>query len=199
MKKEINTANKMIQSLESEKNKLSSDINRMSNRIRALEKGSRSCNLEVQCVPEKKTENVLNIFKKLYEEISVPLSDDDIRSVRRIAKMDPSTERPRNILVTLSSERKRDDVISAFRRYNKQYADCKFNSTHLNIPGEKRTVYVVEHLSPETKQLHGETRKKANELSYKYVWVKYDRVYVRKNDDGPAIHIKNSSCLSKLV
>lgn len=55
----------------------------------------------------------------------------------------------------------------------------------------------MEHLSPETKKLHVATKEKFKN-SYKYIWIKYGRVYVRKNENSDAIHISDLSSLLKL-
>lgn len=80
--------------------------------------------------------------------------------------MNPSANHPRNILVTL---RHRDDIIAAFKNYNKTHKpdfsndniknDNFLNSMHLDIPSGKCKIYVVEHLSPETKELYAVTRR----------------------------------------
>lgn len=200
LKKDINSANDKIKSLEAENLKLSKELTSLGRRIRPLEKSSRSCNVEIQVVPENKEENVTSIFKKLCEKIDFPIVDSEISSVRRVAKLNPSSDRPRNILVTLKSERQRDDLISAYRGYNKNNKNDLLNSSHLNISGEKQRIFVTEHLSSEVKELHSAARKTAKERGYKFVWIKYGRIYVRKSDDDSTpILIKEHSCLSKLV
>ncbi|KAL4711045.1 hypothetical protein ACJJTC_015221 [Scirpophaga incertulas] len=166
-------------------------------RLSTLEKVSRGCNFEIQCVPEKKSENLLTIVRNLLTEIKIS-NETDIKSAKRIAKMDKDSARPRGILVTLSSERDRDNVLSAYKRYNRDNKANQLSSTHIGIQGERCLMYVTEHLSPETKQLHAAARLAARNLSYKYVWVKYGRVYIRKSDDSPAIHVKNLDFLRNI-
>lgn len=199
LRKDITIANDKIKVLEMENAKLSKELLVVGGRLNNLEKSSRSCNLEIQSVPEGRQENLLTLLKNLCCVIGADISDKDICSVRRVAKMNPSTNRPRNILVTLTSERQRNEIISAFKSYNKTRKPEYFNSMHLGIPGEKNKIYVVEHLSPETKELYAVTRRTAREQSYKYVWVKYGRIYVRKTDDCAPIHITDKNCLVKLI
>lgn len=199
LRNDIKIMNDKIKSLETENIKITKDLLIVSGRLRNLEKCSRSCNVEIQSVPEGKQENLLNVMKKLCYEIGANLVEKDICSVRRVAKMNPSAKRPRNILVTLASERQRDDIITAFKRYNKLHSPDFLNSMHLDITGEKHKIYVVEHLPPETKELYAVTRRTAKERSYKYVWVKYGRIYVRKDDDCTPIHISDKNCLVQLI
>lgn len=199
LRKDITITNDKIKHLEMENSKLSKELLVVGGRLKNLEKSSRSCNLEIQSVPEGKQENLLNVLRNLCRVVGADIADRDICSVRRVAKMNPSTNRPRNVLVTLTSERQRNDIISAFRSYNKTHKPEYFNSMHLGITGEKNKIYVVEHLSPETKELYAVTRRTAREQSYKYVWVKYGRIYARKTDDCAPIHITDKNCLLKLV
>lgn len=198
MRMELDIATKRISKMETEKTALELQINKLDSRISTLERVSRGCNFELQCVPEKKNENLMTIVRNLLTEIKISSSEAHIKAIRRVAKIDKNSDRPRGILVTLPSERDRDNVISAYKRYNKDNKASQLNSAHLGIHGEERPVYVSEHLSPETKQLHAAARLAGKNLSYKYIWIKYGRVYMRKNDDSNAIHVKNASTLNTL-
>ncbi|KAF9405376.1 hypothetical protein HW555_013863 [Spodoptera exigua] len=125
-----------ITSLESENIKLRTEMNELKRRLQTLEKSSRCRNMEIHSVPERKTENLFAIFEKLCKEIKVSTPNTDILSIRRVAKINSESDRPRNILVTLQSERQRDVLISALRQYNKENKDNQLNSSHLGISGE---------------------------------------------------------------
>lgn len=198
LKKELTSANNTISRLESEKAKLQSEFIIMERRITSLEKVSRSRNLEIQAVPDRRNEDTLAIVKKICNTIKVPIQDSDICAVRRIAKIIPGSSRPRNILVTLPSERHRDVIISAYKRYNKNHRSDPLNTALLDVPGEKCTIYLAEHLSAECKELYAAARRFSKEHSYKYVWVKYSRVYLRKDDSSSAIFVRDLPTLSKL-
>ncbi|XP_026315834.1 uncharacterized protein LOC113227170 [Hyposmocoma kahamanoa] len=184
--------------LEQQNSTLKAEINSFKRRIESIEKMSRSSNVEIQAVPEKRSENVLTIVKNLYTTVNLPMSDCDIIACRRVAKMSTSSNRPRNILVTLPSVRHRDNLISSVKRYNKTHSNDQLNSEHVGVPGEKSNIYVAEHLSAETKELHAATRQAARG-KYKYVWVKFGNIYVRKDDSSPVILIKNKDSLLKLM
>ncbi|CAG5020916.1 unnamed protein product [Parnassius apollo] len=149
-------------------------------------------------VREKRHENLLHLVEKLYDTVNVTLDTNCICAVRRIAKINPKSDRPRNILLTLQTERQRDILLSAVKRYNKTNHPNHLNSTCLGIEGEYRAIYVNEHLSSTTKKLYAEARKFAKDNSYKYVWVKYERVYMRKNDNESASLIRDFSNFEKL-
>ncbi|CAG5006309.1 unnamed protein product [Parnassius apollo] len=154
--KELEVANNKIKALELERTTLKSNIESLDRRLMSVEKISRSHNVEIQMVLEKCHENLLQLIQKLYDTVNVTLDTNCICAVRRIAKINPKTDRPRNILLTLQTERQRDILLSAVKRYNKTNHPNHLNSTCLGIEGEYRAIYVNEHLSSTTKKLYAE-------------------------------------------
>ncbi|KAL0851711.1 hypothetical protein ABMA28_000033 [Loxostege sticticalis] len=180
-----------------EQRKLKAEIDAKDKRIKQLET-SRACNIELQAVPEAKNENLLTLFKKLCSVINIPMDDTSIRCIHRVAKMDQTSKRPRNILVSLSSSYQRDQILSAAHRFNKLHRNDLLGSTHLGISGEHRRIFVAEHLSPSMKSLYAECRKLAKETNYKFVWVRYGKIFVRRDESSSPIHIKTQESLKKL-
>lgn len=198
LRSDLEKCTSTIKQLEKENISLQSEINRIGARLTGIDKVSRNCNIELQAVPERKTENLLVMLKNLCDVVKAPVEDNCISACRRVAKLNNSSNRPRNIVVTFSTPRTRDFVLSAAHRYNKSHSDGGLRSSDLGIPGEPCRIYVTEHLSPEQKALHAATRKAAKERQYRYVWVKYGQIYVRKNDTSGAILIHNQNSLDKL-
>lgn len=198
LRAQIDLKNETIRNLEEDTVRLQSDITKLNGRLSSLEKISRSNNIELHAVPESRNENVVAIFRKLCETINVNIDDASLIACRRVAKMDATSKRPRNILISLSSPRLRDTILSQVTRYNKAHSKEPLSSIHLGIAGETRRVYVAEHLSPECKFLYAQARRVAKEKSYKYVWVRYGRIYVRQNDESGYVYIKDCSSLDKL-
>ncbi|XP_075990099.1 uncharacterized protein LOC142985735 [Anticarsia gemmatalis] len=201
LKSLISKKDETMSRLEQENCTLQSEINGLKSRLYNMENISRSRNIELQSVPESQSENVLQLFKRLCSIIGVKMDDTNILACRRVAKMNAKSNRPRNILVTLSSQNLRDLVLSSTTRFNKSQSKDHtqmLNSSHLGISGEKTRIYITEHLSPECKHLYSETRRVAKEKEYKYVWVKFGKIYVRKNDECEAIQIKNVERLREI-
>lgn len=198
LRSQINAKNDTIKNLEAQNAKLQNEMYKLNSRLSDFEKISRSNNIELQAVPESRNENVISLFKKLCDTINVSIEDSNIHACRRVAKMDAKSNRPRNILISLSSPRLRDSVLSSISRYNKAHPKDPLSSIHLGIAGETRRIYASEHLSPECKLLYAQTRKAAKEKNYKYVWVRYGRIYVRRNDESGYILIRDAFSLEKL-
>ncbi|KAJ2939084.1 hypothetical protein O0L34_g10274 [Tuta absoluta] len=188
-----------IKTLQSEQIKIQSELNELRSRFGAVEKISRDRNIELQAVPEKGKENVVGVFQNLCKALNVEVPDRDIHACRRVAKLDPSSDRPRNILITLSSPRQRDVVLSAAHRFNKANPREMLNTFHLGMTGGETTrIYLSEHLSPQCKRLHAAARKFRKNMNYKYCWVTNGNVYLRKNDNYEAIRVKDLAVLTKL-
>ncbi|KAL0859709.1 hypothetical protein ABMA27_010071 [Loxostege sticticalis] len=196
-KVDINTS--MVNKLKIENDSLRSEIGFLAGRVRLMDQMSRSTNLELQRVPERKAENVITIVKQLGNVVNCPLNDCDITYCSRTAKSNPDSSRPRSILVKLSTPRLRDSLLAAVIKYNKKHAnDEKLNSSVLGLDDKKVPVYVVENLSAENKHLHAAARLRAKQLSYKYVWVRSGRVYMRKSDTSEAVFVRNVDVLNSL-
>lgn len=198
LKKEIQDKDQLISSLTHEHVRLEKETLVLRSRLNILEKISRGNNIEIQAVPEVNNEDVNMIVASICKSLHVQTSEADIQSCRRVAKMDPKSSRPRNILVTLSSLRLRDIMLSAYTRFNKANPNDKLNSRHANIQGESRRIYLCEHLSAESKQLHSAVRKFAKENNCEFVWIKFGQIYIRKNVTSKAIRITDINFLKNL-
>ncbi|KAJ2949343.1 hypothetical protein O0L34_g15255 [Tuta absoluta] len=201
LKSSIETAKDKIKQLENEKYQLTQELRKVGSRLTTMENISRGCNVELQNVPEKPHENLLGIMKRLCEVLKCPMNESNIHSMRRVTRIDKTTNRPRNILITLSSQRLRDNLLTSFKTYNKSNKQNTLHSGFLNIPGEtaeSNKIYIVEHLSPEIKKLYAEARLKLR-ANYSYVWAKYGRVYARKSEDSAIIQIKDQDILNSLI
>lgn len=198
MKSDMEKQSSQIKQLKSENESLRSEVVALSGRVRQMDQMSRSTNLELQCVPEHKSENVIAIVRQLGSVVKCPINDCDISYCSRIAKSNPNTQRPRSILVKFNTPRTRDSVLAAVIQYNKDHPKEKLNTSALGLDDKKIAVFVSENLSLENKSLHAAARIRAKQLNYKYVWVRGGRVYVRKSDTTEAVFIRNMDVVNSL-
>lgn len=198
IEKEQLKARDSMKEIQEENIKLKTTITDLSDRMNYLEQRSRSSNLEIQCVPEKKQENLSTIIVQLGKVIDCQLDDKSILHCTRVAKQNTTSTRPRSIVVQLASPRIRDQFLASSITYNKANPQDKLNSTYVGLSDVKTPIYVTEHLSPANKALHAATRRTASEKQYKYVWVRNGKIFVRKSDDSKYILIKNKDSLNKM-
>lgn len=199
IKKENEASKLKITGLEKENDELKGTVNTLTQRVNQIEQHSRQCNLEIQCVPESRNENLTKMITKLGKVIGSSLKENDILNCTRTAKLNRESKRPRSIIVQVASPRIRDEILAMASKYNKANSDCKLNATHLGITGHTAPVFVAEHLSPTNKSIHAAARLKAKESGYKYVWVRNGRVFMRKTDESDYILVKSLETLKKVV
>ncbi|KAJ8712620.1 hypothetical protein PYW07_005462 [Mythimna separata] len=196
--KKLSTSEQTILVLQKENADIKSVTNSLKVRLDQLEQQTRSNNVEIQCLPEKKHEDLLKIVTDLSKAVGCDLENRDVLHCTRVAKLKPDNMRPRSIIVQLASPRLRDRFLASTITFNKANKENKLNSTHIGCPGPKTAIYVNEHLSPTYKALHAAARIKAKELGYKFVWVRSGRIFMRKVEESDHIMIKNMDTLNKL-
>lgn len=198
IKSDLKANGEIIIKLTKDNERLSKVVSEQSTRLALMEQYSRESNIEINGIPEHKSENLPSTIKQLSAVISCPLQDTQILNCVRVRKLNESSNRPRSVIVKLPSARVRDNVIAAVINFNKRNKNEKLNTKHLGYGDTKNAVYVSEHISPYLKALHAETRKIAKEKEVKYVWIRNGRIFCRKDDTYPAINIKSYDCLTKL-
>ncbi|KAL0859976.1 hypothetical protein ABMA27_010292 [Loxostege sticticalis] len=176
---------------------LQNTVNLLTNKINVLEQNARMNNIEVQCVAENKNENLNTIIMQI-AKTGCCLTEENVLTCTRVAKNEKSNPRPRAIIAQLSSPRLRDNLLAAAITFNKQNKTNKLNSGHIGMAGERKPIYIMEHLSPANKSLHAAARIKGKELGYKYVWIRNGRIFMRKTDDSAYIIIRDKDFLDKL-
>ncbi|CAH2105171.1 unnamed protein product [Euphydryas editha] len=208
MKKEVEVFKLRISDLEAAKEDLSSTVNDLNRRINQMEQQSRQNNIELQCVPENRNENLIKIVCDLGKTVGCQLKEIDILNCTRTAKLKRSSPRPRSIVVQLSSPRLRDELLAASIKYNKgKPLESKLNTASLGLPGDRAPVFVCEHLSPTNKVLHAAARKRAKEAGYngelfdeRYVVYRRDRSnaeLIHKKEGGGVLVAVSRRILSK--
>lgn len=189
-----------LRKLENENSSLMCTVSELNARVGQMEQLSRDCNVEVQCVPESRTENVVEVLNKLLHSVSCELPASSVLSVHRVAKLNSDSDRPRSIVAKLATPLLRDSVLAAVTKFNKskKNKDDKLNSLHLGF-ASKQPIYVSEHLTPSNKKLHAAARKFAKEKDYLYVWIRNGRIFIRKNNESPFIVVKSEAFLKTIT
>lgn len=88
--------------LQKENVQLTNTIQDLQVRLQVIEQHNRSNNLEIQCVPEHKQENLLATVIQLSKAVSCELKETDIHHCTRVAKSNKDDKRPWTIVVKLA-------------------------------------------------------------------------------------------------
>lgn len=198
VKNELDEKANIITSLQSENKELKSTVVSLNSRLSQLEQHSRSSNLEIQCIPEFNSENLFKTIKQIANIVNCNINEADIHVCTRISKLNKESTRPRSVVVKFSSPEFEMSSWLPQSCSTKSRQPMRINYSHLGIAGEKRPVYVGEHLSPMMKAIHAAARTKAKELNYKFVCVRRGTVYMRKHESADYKIIRSIEALSQL-
>jgi hypothetical protein len=198
MKSDLEEKTALIRTLQNENGVLKTTVTELSNRVNLVEQSMRENNVEINGIPEHKTENLISIVAQLNKITGEPIGQNDILHATRVAKLTKDSERPRTVIVKFSSPKHRDSLLAAVAKFNKTNPKEKLSTQHLGLGSVNKPVYVSEHLSPVNKALHAATRIKAKELKYKFIWIRNGRIFVRKDEFSESKLIRNRDTLQLL-
>lgn len=199
LKCDLDVKTEKISSLEKSNATLQEVVLNLTKRLNNTEQHARSNNLEIQCVPENKSENVIDTLLDIGKVIKSKVKDADVSHCTRIAKKDSESTRPRSILVKFNTPRLRDEFLAATLQFNKSNPQDRLNTTHLGASVDKaQPIYVAEHLSADNKSLHAAARARGKELGFKFVWVRNGRIFMKKSVDSDRIVIDSPDKLKEL-
>lgn len=181
--------------LQSENSELKDRMHDMVNKLNDIDQASRSCNIELQNIPFNKNENLIKIVQSVGKLVSVDIPSNCIRAVHRVAAAAASqSDRPKNVVLQLTTRRLRDELLHAAR------VRRTLSTDQIGIQTTPpRRFYVNEHLNLANKILYSKARKTVADKSYKYVWVKNSSIFVRKTDTSKIIRIREDSDLLKIL
>ncbi|XP_052740342.1 uncharacterized protein LOC128198517 [Bicyclus anynana] len=200
VKQDLEVAKNDTHLLKKENEELRSDVKILKSRLSLFEKESRACNLEIHCVPEHRNENLINVIEQIGRITGSPIKDGQILKCTRIAKYNKESPRPRSVLVKFFSPLIRDNFYANILTFNKSKSnDEKLNTSHLGLAGEKRGIYIMEHLSPEAKALQAQARKFKKENSWQFVWSRNGNIFLRKNISSDVVYVKNEEVFRHLL
>lgn len=185
--------------LEREKCENTERIELLEKQIQDLNLKSRSATVELRNIPNKrdeKIEDLLSVLSRVGKVVNRTVDKADLRDIYRLPGKEDSV---RPLVVEFISVTKRTEFLTAARLYNKNLPkEEKLNSVTLGLPGDKKPIYVDEHLTPAQKKLLYDTRQWAQLHSYKS-WHSNGKVFVKMNPEGKPIHIKSERCLASLA
>lgn len=187
LKNSVEVQDERLKKLEKE----STDVKSLEAKIDLLEQQARQCNLEIMNVPERREENLINVVESVGKLIACNLSRQDVVAVHRVPHASQNNK-PKNIIVKLSSRILRDNILSAYRLKK------GLTSTDIGISGTPWNIYINEHLTLPKKHLFRAAREAAKKENYKYVWIKHATVLVRESDTSPIIAIRTADDIRRI-
>lgn len=151
---------------------------------------TRMNNVEIRGIPMKKDENLFKVIEKLGDYIGYQVSKTLINYISRIPTFN---SKDKSILLSFVNRYVKEDFVAAAR------GKKKIATSNLGYSGDDRRIYVNDHLTPQNKNLLNQVKLIAKEKYYSYVWVRYAKIHVRKNDSSPVITVHSVLDLNKLT
>lgn len=183
-----------LEELRQENLNLKKDNKMLTTRLNVLEQSMKENIVEIQGVPFRKDENIINLLKKISTVIGFDFKDEMIDNYFRykFAGMDPA--KPTGIVVRFLRKQDKMTFMSRRReRRNLNSRDLGFNE------GDATVIYINDSLTKERRTLLKMAREVKNAKNYTYLWVKNGRIYVRKNEGDRFIIIDSKEDLDKLA
>lgn len=181
--------------VERENEFLKKQVMDLNSKVNNLEQFTRSNNIEIQNIPEKPNENIIEIISSIGRAIDQPVDSSCFDFCSRVPTNIQG--RPKNIVVKFISKIRRDDFLAAYKA--KRMSNSGLDKSGIKVEKVSEKLYINEHLSNYNKILFKEAREIARKKEYKYVWTQSGNILLRKNDASKILHIRSSDELRKLI
>lgn len=162
----------------------------LSSQICASDQRSRLNNVEIKGVPFRREENLFSLVESISKVIDHSFSKSQINYLNR-APLHGSKDK--TIIVSFINRYVKEEFIAYARA-------CKtLSAADIGFSGVNQRIFVNDHLNATMKTLLNKTKSLAKEKKYNYVWVKYGKIHIRKNDTSPAFVVSRETDLNKIA
>lgn len=180
---------KIVEQLRSENLILKKKIKDLEEKVEDSEQYSRSNCLEIQGVPFKRDENVIEVVQNVGKAIGMELVPSMIDACHRLGR--GNDDRPPGIIVKMVRRLDKEDVLKKRREKG------KLSTLHMGLAIDS-PIYINESLSPARRKLLAAARRFKAENHFKYIWHKNGKIFLRKDDGEPVLPINCEADLGKL-
>lgn len=192
---------------------MESTITNLQSRIQSLEIDAEHKNreanlkcLEFRGIPENQGESpeiLKDIIYNISKTTNCSLGSKDIEEIYRVTRREkhtqPKDNKPRTVIVKLTSVTHKENLHSAIKKFNHcENIEDKMNTSVIGMSGPKNPIYVSELLTFQAKRLWFLARQLARERSYRYVWIKAGRIFVKKDENSRPILIDSEQKLTDI-
>lgn len=189
-----------IEELKKEREDDKQMISNLEKQIHGLQQKSRSATIEIRNISHSEKENTSDLTAVVIEvgkTINLTIQPSDLRDVFRV----PSRpEKTGPIVAEFSSVQLKNNFLERTRNFNKsRQVGEKLNTQHVGRTGEKKPIYINEHLTPITRKLFYQSRQFAKQNGFNFCWSSNDKIYIRKDNDTKKYLIKSEQCLVDLL
>ncbi|CAG9784060.1 unnamed protein product [Diatraea saccharalis] len=168
--------------------------------------------IEITNLPENNNENPHNIVKLIAVKLGVQIDDRDVVSAERVGSLryvrstnrtgegtlkgggdtHDDVGRPRPLVIRLARRTLRDELLHSMR------VRRGVNTADFGLHSEPRAFYINERLTKYNRHLLRKVRDERKRLSWKYVWTKRGRIYVRQDEGKQSFLIRTDKEMTKV-
>lgn len=127
-----------------------------------------------------------NIVKRIGVAIGIEgIREGDVQVAHRVSTRSDQQTKARRIIAHLASRYLRNKWITQYKKFRKE----KGNLTSKNISSrlQDAEIYIQEHVTVNTKMLHGEVKRFAKEKEIRFVWVKDGFILIKKKEEDKKV------------
>lgn len=189
-REDIDKCLNVIEDLRQENTYLQRELGRVKQELCEMQQYSRRNTVDIQGVPETKSEKVFDVVKKVAGVLRFELKPEMVDAVHRLSGGE-GTSRPRGIILKFVRRGDCDELL--------RLAKVKrgFSASELGVNSENK-IFVNPSLSKTNRELLYFAKCAAREGRVRFAWFSNGKVLVRRRDGQPAIHITSRQQLRDL-
>lgn len=170
-------------------------LKEVDNKVEASEQRSRINNIEISCIPLTTNENTEALAIEALKTVGLQIDERDISIAHRVPTYNPG--KPPNIIVHFVQRKLKFASVTAYRQFYKNKGRRPVCKDINPILGES-IFYISEHLTPNNKKLLKETKQKARENKFKYVYTNDGKIFAKKDERTKAVMITKEEDLVRM-
>lgn len=188
---ELEKCRKQIEELVRENNMLKDKVEVLEGRIEEQEQYSRRNVVEIHGIPQEKNEDMVAVVKEVGKALDMEITSPMIDACHRLGRRPGPNSSPPAIIVKFTSRLDKEELLRKRRIKN------NFSTRHMNL-GVDQPIYINESLTPMRKKLLAEARRIKREKTFKFLWVRSGKIFLRKEEGCKVIPVTCQADLARL-
>lgn len=173
-------------------------INLLEDKVENLERILCLSKIEFRNVPSREgesKEDLRNIVSDTAKVLDINLERHEVKDIFRVSKKGGGS----SIIADFVSVSTKENMLQKVRSYNRKNTQARLSTAHINIPGDKKPIYLSERLTTKSQRLFFLARKFASENNFKFCWTSLGKVFLRQMEGSQHILIKSEDDLKTSV
>lgn len=179
-----------LESLQDRIQQVCSEVSSLKNELARNDQALRVNNVEIRGVPLRKDENLFSVMDRIGAVVGYRVDKSYINYIARVPMFN---SKEKSIVVSFTNRYVKEDFIASAR------IKKSFPAGEIGFQGISQNVYVNDHLTPMNKKLLTLTKSSLKAKGFIYIWVKYCKIHVRKDDNSRVYIISSERDLNKLL